>query len=170
MARLHYNILLSFNRLTLKLILKFIILVQCKLKTVLLFVRVKGVWGSVVDFHSFVVSYRGEWQLLGTFFGMKRYCSWPKLSNFEISKMHTITLRARTLTAISPDFPTIFLKLVLLLQFLRQSLEIQQSCSRDFNETFCIPEFRYIGHRSENIEFRKSQIYIFNNFWRVDIF
>ena len=29
----------------------------------------------VVDFHFIVVSYRGEWQLPGTFFGMKKYCS-----------------------------------------------------------------------------------------------
>ena len=42
------------------------------------------------------VYYRGEWQLLRTFFGIKRYCSLPKLFNFQIAKIYTITLRART--------------------------------------------------------------------------
>ena len=42
----------------------------------------------VVDFYFFVVSQRGEWQLPGTFFSMKKYFSSLKLSNFEISKIH----------------------------------------------------------------------------------
>ena len=33
-----------------------------------------GHW-SKVDFHFFDVSYRGEWQLPGTFSRMKKYCS-----------------------------------------------------------------------------------------------
>ena len=35
----------------------------------------KGDGGSEVDFHFFIVSDRGECQLTGTFFGMKKYCS-----------------------------------------------------------------------------------------------
>ena len=46
------------------------------------------------------VYYRGEWQLLRTFFGMKKYCFYPKLSHFEISKIDTITMLARILIAI----------------------------------------------------------------------
>ena len=37
--------------------------------------RLRGPGGSRVDFHLFVVSYRGEWQLPGTYFGMKNYRS-----------------------------------------------------------------------------------------------
>ena len=62
--------------------------------------ELKGAGGSEVDFHFFVVSDRGECQLSGTFFRMEKYCSLPKLSHFEISKIHTFTLRARTLIAI----------------------------------------------------------------------
>ena len=36
---------------------------------------VKGAGGSEVNFHFFIVSKRGECQLPGTFFGMKKYCS-----------------------------------------------------------------------------------------------
>ena len=32
---------------------------------------------------------------------MKKYCSWSKLSHFQILKIYTVTLRARTLIAIS---------------------------------------------------------------------
>ena len=47
-----------------------------------------------VDFHFFVISDREEYQLSETFFGI------AKLSHIEISKIHTITLHARTLIAI----------------------------------------------------------------------
>ena len=36
---------------------------------------IKGAGGSEVDFHFLVVSDRGECQLPGTFYGMKKYCS-----------------------------------------------------------------------------------------------
>ena len=39
-----------------------------------LFKRAKGEGGSKIDVH-FFVSYGGEWQLPGTFFAMKKYCS-----------------------------------------------------------------------------------------------
>ena len=58
---------------------------------------VKGAGGgSEVDDHFFIVFNRGECQLPGTFFGMKKYCSLPKLMHFEIAKIHTIILCART--------------------------------------------------------------------------
>ena len=62
----------------------------------------KGAGGGEVrvDFHVLVVSYRREWHLPGTFIGMKKYCSYPKLSEYEISKIHTIKLRTRNLIAI----------------------------------------------------------------------
>ena len=47
--------------------------------------------GSEVDFHFFIVSNRRECQLPRTFFEMKKYYSSPKLSHFEIAKIHTIT-------------------------------------------------------------------------------
>ena len=53
-----------------------------------------------VDFHFFIVSDRGICQLPGTLFGMKKYCSLPKLSHFEFLKIHTITLRLQNLMAI----------------------------------------------------------------------
>ena len=40
-----------------------------------------------------IVSYGEKCQLPGTFFRMEKYCSQPKLSHFQIAKMHTITLR-----------------------------------------------------------------------------
>ena len=68
------------------------------------FLRRPGGEGYEVDFPFFVVSYREEWQLPGTFFGMKKYFFKPKLSNFEIAKMRTIKLRARIFIAISQQF------------------------------------------------------------------
>ena len=56
---------------------------------------IKGAGGSEVDFHFLIVSNRGECQLPGTFFEMKKFCSLAKLSHFEIAKIHTITLSAR---------------------------------------------------------------------------
>ena len=61
-------------------------------KTYPVSVSLRGQGGSEVDFHFFVLSDIGEWQLPGTFFGMKKYCSSPKLLNFQIVKIHTITL------------------------------------------------------------------------------
>ena len=60
----------------------------------------KGARGVGGRFSRFVVSYSGEQQLPGTSFGMKKYCSWPKLLNFQIAKIRTITLRVQTLNAI----------------------------------------------------------------------
>ena len=42
-------------------------------------------------------SYRGNWQILGTFFGMKTYCFKPKVLHL---KKHTIALRMQTLIEI----------------------------------------------------------------------
>ena len=87
--------------------------------------RGPGGGGSEVDFHFFVVaSYRGEWRLpgtFGTFFGIK---------NIIPSQIYR-------------DFPTIFVKSLLLLQFLKYSLETWLSCSRDYNETSSGPEFSF---------------------------
>ena len=41
-----------------------------------------GLQESEVDFDFLIVSDRGECQLPGTFFGLKKYCSYPKLSWF----------------------------------------------------------------------------------------
>ena len=40
-----------------------------------LFKRAKGEGGCPRSMFTFFVSYGGEWQLPGTFFGMKKYCS-----------------------------------------------------------------------------------------------
>ena len=60
----------------------------------------RGPGGSKVNFHLFVVSYlkeNGSYQEL--FLELKNIV--PKLLNFQIAKIHTITLCAQTLIAIS---------------------------------------------------------------------
>ena len=42
----------------------------------------RGPGGSEVDFQFLIVSDRGEYQLPGTFHGMKKYVSLPNLSHF----------------------------------------------------------------------------------------
>ena len=51
----------------------------------------------------FVVFDRGECQLPDALNRIKKYCSKPKLSNFKILKIQIITVRARTLNAISQN-------------------------------------------------------------------
>ena len=50
--------------------------------------------------------YKGEWQLPGTLtvFGMKKYCSYSNLMDFEMSKIDIITLHAQILIVISQKF------------------------------------------------------------------
>ena len=57
-------------------------------------IQIKG-GGSEVDFPFLIVSDRGACQLSGNFYGLKM------LTHFQISKIHTITLCAQTLIAIS---------------------------------------------------------------------
>ena len=52
--------------------------------------------GSENDFHFFIVSNSGEFQLPE----MKKYCSQPKLLHSEISKIHIFTLHVRNKIAI----------------------------------------------------------------------
>ena len=61
---------------------------------------IKGAGGSEIDFHFLVVSDRGECQLSGTFYGMKNIFPSQSYRNFQISKIYTITVRARNLIAI----------------------------------------------------------------------
>ena len=60
--------------------------------------RLKGA-GGVFEFSG--VSDRGECQLPDAFYRIKKYCSQPKLSDFEILKIWVITVRVQTLNAIS---------------------------------------------------------------------
>ena len=70
-------------------------------------------------FTFFAVSYRGEWQRPGTFFGMKKYYSLPKLSNFELSKIHIKISNYIVRADFNRDLPKIFLKPLLFLHFLK---------------------------------------------------
>ena len=76
--------------------------------------NVKG--AGEVDFQFFVVSYSGEWQLPGTFFGMKKILFLAKVIEFSN--------RENTYNYIAPanfnrDSPKINFKIYLLLHFLR---------------------------------------------------
>ena len=51
-----------------------------------------------VDFHIYIFSYRGDCQLPGTFFKMEKYCSYSNISHFQITKIHTLTIRMWTLS------------------------------------------------------------------------
>ena len=67
------------------------------------------------------------------------------------------------------DFPKFFVKSLLFLQFLKYSLELGihvlgTKTKLSMNQNL------YLGLRSKNIEFWKSQICISTIFWRVDIF
>ena len=73
---------------------------QCTARTRSSFYSWRGPRGPKSISTFFVVFYRRELKLPGTFFGMKKYCSYPKLSQFELSKIHTITLCAWTLITI----------------------------------------------------------------------
>ena len=68
-----------------------------------------------VDFRFFVVSYyRGKWQLPGTIFGMKK---------MFLDKVIELWNRENTYNYFDRDFPTIFVKSLLLQQILKYSLE-----------------------------------------------
>ena len=63
-----------------------------------------------VKIELYVVSDRGECQLLDAFYQMKKYCSQAKLLDFEILKILVITVRARTSNAISQEWTFLELK------------------------------------------------------------
>ena len=52
------------------------------------FYKVSGP-GSQLSMCYYIFSDRGQWQLPGTFFQNQRGCSQPKISHFEISKIHS---------------------------------------------------------------------------------
>ena len=114
---------------------------------------------SEVDFHFFVVSHSGAWRLPETFFGMKKYCSWQKLLNFQIAKIHIITLHAQTLIAI-PRKST--LKSIFSYIFWDKCLKLgsyvlgtKTKLSSDQNFDLGLSD---LGLRSENIEFWKLPV------------
>ena len=77
----------------------------------------------MVKIEFYVVCDRGRLQLPDAFCRIKIYCFQTKLSNFEISKIQVITVRARTLIAISQNFHFWNFKTYLLLHFLSNHLE-----------------------------------------------
>ena len=78
-------------------------------------VLIKGPGGpmSIFTFLLFLIEGNGSYQEL--FFGMEQYCSKPKLLNFQIAKIRTITLCVQTLIAIPQKSN---FKIYLILQFL----------------------------------------------------
>ena len=71
----------------------------------------------------------GHGGLPDAFYQIKKYCSQPELSRFQIWILHTITLRSRALIAIISKSKMLNFKIYLLLHFLRYRLETWQLCS-----------------------------------------
>ena len=60
-------------------------------------------FGRFSFFDCFLCSYGGECQLPRIFVRKEKYCSQPKLSHFQILKIHKITLHMQTLIAITEN-------------------------------------------------------------------
>ena len=97
-----------------KVICTLVLSLHCKVSQ-----NLRGPWmggRSEVYFHFFIVSYSsGEWHLPGTFFGMKKY---PHSQSNRILKSRKY-IKLHCALNFNRRFPTIFLKLDILLQFLR---------------------------------------------------
>ena len=120
-----------------------------------MFAQLQHLRGSI--FHFLIVSYEGECQLSGTFFRMEKSCSWPKLSYFQIAKIHTFTLCTRTFIAIPQESTLKSISSDLLVNFLRQrqklgSYVLGTKTKLSFDQNF------YLGLTNENIEFLKLPV------------
>ena len=104
------------------------------------------------------------------FFRIKKFCSQPNLSHFELSKIHTIKLRLQTLIVI-PQKST--LKSRSSYSFRCRPLKLGSYVLGTIKAKFWSRQNFDLGFRSENIKFSKSLVAYFlsiSAYWRFSKF